>query len=64
MDFIINERWKGKNKVNDESSSSEDHYKEYQIKNEEKVDEEDSDRDLEMDVFEQKHNFRFEEKGA
>jgi protein KRI1 len=30
----------------------------------EKIDKEDEERDLEMDVYEEKHNFRFEQKNA
>ena len=42
----------------------EDNYKKYQEKNEARVDQEDSDRDLEMDIYEHAHNFRFEDKNA
>ena len=42
----------------------EDHYQTYQQKREAKADQEDSERDLEMDLYEHTHNFRFEEKNA
>jgi len=52
--YIFSEGWKDKDRT------GEDHYKKYQ----EKVDKEDSDRDLEMDIYEHDHNFRFEDKNA
>jgi protein KRI1 len=56
--FILSEGWKDKKK-----DIEEDHYRTYQDKNE-KIDKEDSDRDLEMDIYEHQHNFRFEDKNA
>lgn len=56
--YILNEGWRDKNK-----DGNEDHYSKYQDKLN-KIDEEDSERDLEMDLYEHEHNFRFEEKNA
>lgn len=55
--YVLGEGWKDKQKAD------EDHYKTYQDENV-KIDNEDEDRDLEMDCYEQKYNFRFEEKNS
>jgi hypothetical protein len=48
--YVLNEGWKDKGKGESKEEQF-DHYKTYQQQNE-KIDEEDEDRDLEMDKFE------------
>lgn len=63
--YIFKEGWK--DNLKNANWENEDHYQTYQEKREklgDKVDKEDSERDLEMDLFEHNHNFRFEEKNA
>lgn len=57
LDYILNDRWKG-------DKADRDNYAEYQQKQNEKADREDSGRDSEMDKYEAEYNFRFEDKNA
>ena len=58
-DFILKEGWK----ANTMEEANDDHYEKYRAKKE-KMDGEDEDRDSEMDRYESKYNFRYEEKNA
>ena len=61
MNYIFNEGWKDNQKDLEDGL---DNYQEYQTRIADKVDQEDSERDLEMDLYEHTHNFRFEDKNA
>lgn len=52
--YILGENWKDSNNIDSKNSKSMEVYNEI-------VDGEDEQRDLEMDLYEHKYNFRFEE---